>query len=153
MNSIQKRLESQAVDIKGKQYVLVKDRVMAFHELNPNGSIVTELVSSPESKMVMVRAVITPDVGTPERVFTGFSQAIWGDGRINSSAALENAETSAVGRALAFLGIGVIDSIASVDEINKAEVAAVTKDYMDEAERQVNAAKEAAIKLKQEKNG
>jgi tetrahydromethanopterin S-methyltransferase subunit D len=32
---------------------------------------------------------------------------------------LENAETSAVGRALAFMGIGVIDSIASVDEINK----------------------------------
>ena len=34
---------------------------------------------------------------------------------------MENAETSAVGRALAMMGIGVIDSIASVDELNKAK--------------------------------
>jgi transcriptional regulator NrdR family protein len=39
---------------------------------------------------------------------------------VNKTAALENAETSAVGRALAMMGIGVIESIASVDEINKA---------------------------------
>ena len=33
---------------------------------------------------------------------------------------LENAETSAVGRALGFLGIGSVESIASADEVNKA---------------------------------
>jgi hypothetical protein len=38
---------------------------------------------------------------------------------VNKTSALENCETSAVGRALAFMGIGVIDSIASVDEVNK----------------------------------
>ena len=40
---------------------------------------------------------------------------------MNKTAALENCETSAVGRALGFMGIGVIESIASADEVNKAE--------------------------------
>jgi hypothetical protein len=39
---------------------------------------------------------------------------------VNKTSALENAETSAVGRACAFAGIGVIDSIASADEVHKA---------------------------------
>ena len=34
---------------------------------------------------------------------------------------LENCETSAVGRCLGFLGIGSVDSIASADEIRKAQ--------------------------------
>lgn len=147
MKTVQNRMEDKAVDIKGKKYILVKDRVMAFHEMNPNGSIVTELVSPPENKMVIIRAIVTPDVDKPQRVFTGYSQAIWGDGMINKSSALENAESSACGRALAFAGIGIIDSIASVDEINKAEVIGASKDLFDEAERQLESARQEAIKL------
>jgi len=55
------------------------------------------------------------------RQFNAFSQEVEGEGFINKTSALENAETSAVGRALAMMGIGVIDSIASVDEITKAK--------------------------------
>jgi hypothetical protein len=71
--------------------------------------------------MVVMKATITPDVDNPTRIFTGFSQATWGDGYINKTAAMENCETSAVGRALGMMGIGVIDSIASADEYNKAQ--------------------------------
>ena len=39
---------------------------------------------------------------------------------VNKTAALENASTSAVGRALGYMGIGVIESIASADEMAKA---------------------------------
>lgn len=143
--TIQSRMEGQAVDIKGKKYILVKDRIMAFNEMNPNGSIRTILKSKLTSEMVVVKAIVTPDVDKPGRVFTGLSQAIWGDGYINKAAALENAETSAVGRALAFMGIGVIDSIASVDEINKAEVMSATKGVTDAAEQQVMEARRAAM--------
>ena len=111
-------LRDKAVDIKGKEYVLVKDRVLYFNNHYPEGSITTELVSAPESDHIVMKATVTPD---GRRTFTGYSQATKGDGYINKTAALENAETSAVGRALAMMGIGVIDSIASVDEINKAE--------------------------------
>jgi hypothetical protein len=113
-------LEEKAVDIHGKKYVLVADRILAFNQAYQNGSIQTELIKF-DDKIVVVKAYIYPDISNPQRVFTGYSQAKWGDGYINKTSALENAETSAVGRALAMLGIGILDSVASVDEIKKAE--------------------------------
>jgi hypothetical protein len=110
-------LRDKAIDIKGKQYVQVSHRIIYFNETYPEGSIVTELISTPDAQTVVIKASVWPD---RHRQFTGYSQATWGDGYINKTSALENAETSAVGRALAFMGIGVIDSIASVDEVNKA---------------------------------
>jgi hypothetical protein len=112
-----KSLKAKAIVIQNKQYVLVSDRIIYFNETYPKGSITTELVSDPESQNVIVKATVVPD---GVRVFTGYSQAVKGAGFINKTAALENAETSAVGRALAMMGIGVIDSVASVDEIHKA---------------------------------
>lgn len=118
-------LNDKAISIKGKQYVLVSDRVIYFNETYPEGSITTELVSAPESDKIIIKATVYPNggfnmVGGANRVFTGYSQATVGDGMVNKTSALENAETSAVGRALGFMGIGVIESIASADEMNKA---------------------------------
>lgn len=114
-----KSLKEKAIDIKGKKYVLVSDRVLYFNENYPNWSIQTTRESVGD--MEIVKAFVVPDISTPTRMFTWYSQAKRGDGFINKTSALENAETSAVGRALAMMWIWVIDSIASVDEINKAE--------------------------------
>jgi len=114
------QLRDKAIDIKGKKYVLVSDRVIYFNDTYPDGSINTELISDPMSDQVIIKATIYPD-SSHSRGFTGYSQAVKGDGMVNKTSALENAETSAVGRALAMMGIGVLDSIASVDEINKAQ--------------------------------
>jgi len=117
-----KSLEDKAIDIKGKKYVQVRDRIQFFNENYPNGTITTDLLSEPQDKNIVVKARIAPDVAEePHRHFTGHAQELVGDGFINKTSALENAETSAVGRALAMMGIGVIDSVASVDEINKAK--------------------------------
>jgi hypothetical protein len=62
-----------------------------------------------------MKARVTPDTDRPERYFVGHSQAKW-EGNINSNAALENAETSAIGRALAAMGLG---GGASYDEMIK----------------------------------
>jgi hypothetical protein len=109
------------INIKGKEYVMVKDRVLAFNEFYKNGSIETEIVSAPESATIIVKAIVVPDIASPTRRFVDYSQAKIGQGLINTTSALENASTSAVGRALAYMGIGVIESIASADEIVKAE--------------------------------
>lgn len=119
-----KTLKDKAIDFKGKKYVLVADRVVYFNEAYPDGSITTELVTPVDSNDVIVKATIMIPIssqsqGVIYKTFTGYSQATWGEGYINTTSALENAETSAVGRALAFMGIGVIESIASVDEIKK----------------------------------
>lgn len=113
-----KQLKNKAVDIKGKKYILVSDRVLYFNETYPKGYIQTELLSEPQDTRVVVRATVSPEEG---RRFTGMAQEVVGEGYINKTSALENCETSAVGRALAMMGIGVIDSIASIDEINKAK--------------------------------
>ena len=112
-------LKDKAIDIKWKKYVLVSDRVLYFNQNYPNGCIQTTRETIWDKEII--KAVVCPDCDKPNRVFTWYSQATWGDGFINKTSALENAETSAVGRALAFMWIWVIDSIASVDEINKAE--------------------------------
>jgi len=113
-----KSLKDKAIDIKGKKYVLVSDRVLYFNENYPNGSIATSFQL--EGDTYMFRAEVTPDVKVVSRTFVGHSQATIGDGMVNKTAAMENAETSAVGRALAMMGIGVLESIASADEMNKA---------------------------------
>lgn len=118
-------LKDKAIDIKGKKYVLVSDRVLYFNEHYPNGCIQT--VRETIGDMEVIKAVVCPDCAVEWRVFTGYSQAKWGDWFINKTSALENAETSAVWRALAFMWIWVIDSIASVDEITKAENTAKQK--------------------------
>lgn len=115
-------MKMKTVSIKGKEYVTVAERVKAFHELYPNGSIKTELLSSPEANRIVFRCAVTPEETEEarQRVFTGYASESIGDGFINKTSAMENAETSAVGRALGFLNIGIVDSVASVDEITKA---------------------------------
>ena len=132
-----KDLKNKAIDIKGKKYVLVSDRILYFNETYKNGMIQTSMKSDSGANQVVIMAKVTPDSDKLDRYFTGYSQAVVGEGLVNKTAALENAETSAVGRALAMMGIGVIDSVASVDEMNKAGATPTFKpepnDIMDKA--------------------
>lgn len=117
-----KQLKDKAINIKGNAYVLVSDRINFFNETYKNGCIQTKMLSETDAEMVVIYAKVIPDIATPDRFFTGLSQAKWGDGMVNKTSAIENAETSAVGRALGMMGIGVIDSVASADEMSKAGV-------------------------------
>lgn len=109
--------------IKGKEYTMVKDRIVYFNQTYPNGSITTEILNDFHTEeRFIINAVVIPDVDKPTRLFTGKSQALIDPGSmINSVSALENAETSAIGRALGMMGIGVIESVASADELHKAK--------------------------------
>ena len=127
-----KDLKEKAIDIHGKEYVLVSDRVIYFNDTYKNGCIQTQLISKPDSDQVVVKAKVTPDSSDSDRFFTGYSQAVIGSSNVNKTAALENAETSAVGRALGMMGIGVLDSIASADEMNKAGVSTPKPDAMQQ---------------------
>jgi hypothetical protein len=105
----------KSVNIRGgKTYYMVEGRISVFNQANPRGSIITEIIGNP-SDWVFVKAKVTPDTDRPERYFVGHSQAKW-QGNINGNAALENAETSAIGRALAAMGLG---GGASFDEMMK----------------------------------
>lgn len=112
-----KTLKDKAIKYNGKDYVQVSDRVKYFNETYPKGSITTEVLFN-EGQNILIKATIETGEG---QTFTGLAEEIRGQGYVNKTSAVENCETSAVGRALAFMGIGVIDSIASMDEINIAK--------------------------------
>ena len=107
------------INIKGKEYVTVAERLL-YIAANETHEIETEPTFYEAQQMWVVKATLTLHREGGHFKFTGHAQEIIGDGYINKTSALENAETSAVGRACAMAGIGIIESIASVDEINKA---------------------------------
>ena len=107
-----------SIKIHGKDYVLVNERVQEFHRLYKNGSIRTDLIEF--SDRFIVKAEVCPEVSDRMRIFTGLAYELVGSSQINKTSALENCETSAVGRALGMLGIGIDGSFASADEVNNA---------------------------------
>ena len=108
-----------SIKIHGKDYVLVNERVQEFHKLYPNGSIRTDLVEFSDERFI-IKAEVCPDVNDRMRIFTGYACELVSSSRINKLNALECGESSAVGRAMAFLGIGIDGSIASADEVQNA---------------------------------
>jgi hypothetical protein len=115
-------IKMKTINIKGKEYVPVVERVKEFHKLYPNGTINTEIIQTPDINRVIVKAIIDlrldENTDFVHKTFTGHSQAEWGKGMMGD-VALEVAETSAIGRALGFANIGIIDGIASADEMRK----------------------------------
>lgn len=105
------------INIKGKEYVMVKDRVTAFREDHPRGSISTELIDLTDGRCV-IKATITDEDG--HLLATGISYEWEGSTNINKTSYIENCETSAVGRALGFCGYGIDDSLGSANEVANA---------------------------------
>jgi len=109
----------KTTNIKGKQYVEVNQRVIAFRTLSEykGFALTTELLHIDDSSCV-VRATISNKEGAI--IAQGMAQEDKSSSRINQTSFVENCETSAVGRALGFLGIGIETSIATADEVDMA---------------------------------
>lgn len=105
----------------GKQYVEVKERLEYLSkEFEGEYSINTDYQYFEAVKIWVVKATLTLVQEGKTSTYTGLGQEKEGGTGVNSTSALENAETSAVGRACAMAGIGIDISIASADEVNKA---------------------------------
>lgn len=111
-------MKLKTVDIKGKEYVEVNTRIQYFREHYPTGSIITEPVNAVwETDIAVFKASIVVD-GTVRA--TGFAYEKAGSTFINKTSHIENAETSAIGRALGIFGIGIDGSVASAEEVANA---------------------------------
>ena len=104
------------VKIHGKTYLTVALRVTTFRETHPDWCIATEIVHRDEEVVVM-KASILDEKGVLKA--TGHSEEKRSASQINKTSALENAETSAIGRALAALGYAGTE-FASADEVANA---------------------------------
>ena len=107
--------------IHGKEYTEVKDRIPVLFEQHPEASIETFVLwHSEDFAAVCIRAVVM--VG--ERNFSGlaYEERVGGvSNEVNASSWVENAETSAIGRALANMNIGVQGARPSAEEMQKVE--------------------------------
>ena len=117
--------EIQMIDMKGKDYAMVPERVTAFRKLYPEGFITTEIVAM-EGPVVMMKAKagFYREDGSEVILGTGFAREERGKGLVNTTSHVENCETSAVGRALGFMGLGLGGGgICSAEELANAVTA------------------------------
>jgi len=106
----------KTIDIKGKEYVLINERIRYFRETYEDGQILTEILSN-ENGVCLFKATV---VINGKIVATGHAQEKEGSTFINKTSYIENAETSAIGRALGIAGIGIDTSIATYEEVKNA---------------------------------
>jgi hypothetical protein len=106
------------MNIRGKEYMEVKDRVMVFRKNNPEWAIITQIVENNEQTGSVIFKVTIEDENGRIRG-TGHAHEFKGDktSMVNKTSHLENCETSAIGRALGSLGIGIESSYATYDEV------------------------------------
>ena len=107
----------KTVDIKGKPYVEVNERIRYFRENYQDHKLLTEIISLDNGVCVMKAYVLNPE---GQEIANGHAYEKEGAGFINKTSYIENCETSAWGRALGNLGIGITTSIASSNEVENA---------------------------------
>jgi hypothetical protein len=107
---------SPTVDIKGKSYTQVSTRINVFRKFFPTASIETLITHNDD-----VRVIIQTKISIEDKVIaTGYAEEIRGDGNyINQTSAVENCETSSIGRALSNIGLGGSE-YASSNEVENA---------------------------------
>ena len=141
--------------ISGNKYMTTAGRIMALHEKFPGQvQILNEILNDDEFKIEMMSTVeITSETGT--RKFTGFAREYYEvktQKDVNFASALENCETSAVGRAIGFAGVGLLleSGFASANEIERIGAKERARESQIKAKK--NPDMKAIWELAQEKN-
>ena len=109
----------EKINIKGKDYIPVNERIKEFWRIYPEGRINTNLLSV-ENGVCIVKAEVFKNSGSEKPEATGYAYELESSSFINKTSYIENCETSAIGRALGILGIGIDTSVASADEVDNA---------------------------------
>ncbi len=106
----------KTINIKGKEYVTVDERIKFLRENYPDSQILTEIINIDAESIIMKASLnINGKV-----VAVGHASEDKNSSYINKTSYIENCETSAIGRCLGIYGIGVCGSIASADEVINA---------------------------------
>lgn len=109
----------KTTNIKGKAYVEVSQRILYFRTAPEyrGWSMETELISYDDQSCIIRAVAKNPD---GRIMAVGHAQEDRSSSMINKTSYIENGESSAWGRCLANLGIGIETSIASAEEVDMA---------------------------------
>ena len=113
------------MDIKGRKYMEVNQRIKAFRMLFPTGFIKTDVFYLQDGVCVMQAQVgyyEPTEEPYPKVIILGEGTAYEKEDSsfINKTSYIENCETSAVGRALGMAGFGMDAEVASAEEQQNA---------------------------------
>lgn len=133
------------IEVKGRAYALVNERIKAFRFLYPEGTIETELIFDDGEKCVFKATASVNGL----ILGTGTAYEMKDSSFINKTSYIENCETSAVGRALAMCGIGIDVSIASAEEVQNA----INNQDAEVGKQRIDAVKVAALTTAAQNNG
>jgi len=135
---------AKGINFSGKKYTVVSNRVEIFRKsFGIELGIKTEIILN-DGKFVIVKAIIEDKDG--HVVGSGFAEEVRGSSNVNKTSALENCETSAIGRALASLGLhgGTYASLNEIDAVKRKEKA------LEEKALEETALEETALKEKKQ---
>ena len=141
--------ESDGIVVRGdKKYTTVAVRVEVFRKYFPDYSINTRVTVDDGKRVIVVAEVYAP--GTDRPISTGIAEEIRGSSNVNRTSAIENGETSAIGRALANLGLAG-GEYASDFEIEVAGLKDATMDFNEAVDKAREKQEDAAMEeLRQE---
>lgn len=104
----------KTINIKGKEYVTVNERLKEFRNVFKDYSLVSEIIELGADFCTM-KSTIIDDKGIVRA--TGYAREVIAKSPINKFAFVENCETSAMGRALGNFGIGIDEAVCTADEL------------------------------------
>ena len=111
----------KTTNIQNKEYAEVNQRIKAFRQVYPTGTIATNMESNENGVCIFTAACgYYTDNGTYVILGTGTAYEKENSTFINKTSYIENCETSAVGRALGMCGFGIDTSVASAEEVQNA---------------------------------
>lgn len=119
-------------------YQDVQSRLNALHKDYPDARIITENLTTPADRAALtwvVKATLFLTAGDQANGLakaTGLAFEIDGGQGANLTSALENAETSALGRCLRFAGIGNGPSAEEMDKVNRGKSPAQSLDSISD---------------------
>lgn len=103
-----------------ESYDTVETRLARFWEKHPEGRVLTKLEFHDERRFICY-AEIYFDREDTTPVATGYAEEIVGASPVNRTSALENCETSSIGRGLANCGFASLGKRPSAEEMLKVE--------------------------------
>ena len=141
MDSLEKLIAEDATELKGKQYLQVVHRVNLFrYHYGMAYTIDTEILADDGKRVLMVAYVKDNDGRV---VGKGHAEEIRNAGPVNRTSAIENCETSAIGRALANIGLAGNEyaSAFEMGNIENKEKAKVSQEQLEASKKKVDAIK------------